>query len=159
MADNAKLLRDAIGNALMQHGFQPAPQKGRVAWYLSRPEIVLVFDLQKSDFGGQYAANLGVCLKALCSSDCPLEELCHLRVRLDRLVTDRETVLKVLDLENPSVPGKPRAQLLDELIQKIAIPWFDRFKTAKSFASELRNSEFLMNRATLQLKRELKLAS
>ena len=158
MSDNIKTLRSTIGNVLEQHGFQVGPQKERIAWYRSHPDTVLVFDLQKSDYGGQYFGNLGVCLKSIYPSEFPREELCHLRLRLDRLVPDRERVLSLLDLEEQSVQGEARARLLADLITNVAVPWFDKFRTAESLTQELSKSELLMNRSTIQLKRALKVA-
>jgi len=119
MADS-KLVREALGLPLKNAGFK----KKSDSWYWSNDEVVLVVNLQKSQYGDQYYVNCAVALKSLGAIQFPKEHHCHIRFRLTSIVSDqeREEIGIVFDLENGSVTDQKRTEEISRLIRDIALP-------------------------------------
>lgn len=151
MIANTRDLRKAIDEVLKTHGFALR----RSTWYRHTPETILVFDLQKDDFGGQYYINLAIALLALNCVAYPREEHCHVRVRLESVIDDNshiEQVKRVLNLEDQSLNTKERLQLLQGLVQ-LGVEFLERFTTLDLVARELQTNLRIRNRSTVQLRR------
>jgi len=55
------------------------------SWYLSSEEIVIVVNLQQSDYAIKYYLNIGIYIKSLGVADFPKENHCHIQSRLGNL--------------------------------------------------------------------------
>lgn len=119
MADS-KLVKEALGAPLVEAGFK----KKSDSWYWGNDEIVLLVNLQKSQYGNQYYVNCGVALKALGAAEFPKEHHCHIRFRLAAIVSDEERkgIESVFDLENGSLLDERRKEEISKLIREIALP-------------------------------------
>ncbi|MEI7728028.1 MAG: DUF4304 domain-containing protein [Verrucomicrobiota bacterium] len=154
MITNQKKLEEIIDGVLKPFGFI----KRRSAWYRHYPETVLVLDLQKSDYGGQYYVNLAVSIRELNRQEYPREEHCHINIRLDRVAGDRETVHKVFDLENRTLTDDERRQHILEIIGK-GSQWLEALSTLRTITWQLSKNESLRNRTTIQARRFLNINS
>ena len=149
---NTKKLRAVIDAVLTSYGFT----KRRSAWYRYYPETIVVLDLQKSDYGGQYYVNLAVTLRALNPEDYPPEHKCHIRMRLERIVDDAAKVSAVFNLEDSSIGAEERLQHIREMI-KAGAEWLQRLSTVEAIVHELRSNESVRNRTILPARRFLKI--
>ncbi len=119
MADS-KLVKEALGAPLKEAGFKKKSDN----WYWSNDEVVLLVNLQKSQYGDQYYVNGGVALKSLGSADFPKEHHCHIRFRLeDAMSAEKEKyVQSVFDLENDSFSDQQRKKEISRLVEDVALP-------------------------------------
>ena len=60
------------------------------AWYLPQAETIAVLDLQKSQYGPQYYANVALWLLPLGDAATPKEGTCQIRTRLTSLFPDSQ---------------------------------------------------------------------
>lgn len=116
MSEPIKTLFD---KTLRDQGFK----KASGSWYSDRPETVLVANLQKSQYGSSYYINLGVWLKAIGEVAAPKEHHCHVRIRLESIVSER--FREALDLENPAMDEESRRMIIATGIIDEAIPWLE----------------------------------
>ncbi|WP_339735632.1 DUF4304 domain-containing protein [uncultured Gimesia sp.] len=76
-----RLLNNAIHTELKPHGFQ---RKGS-NWYLSSEQVIVVLNLQRSQYSATYFLNLGFWLQQIEHIDFPGEHQCHIRTRASSL--------------------------------------------------------------------------
>ena len=150
MMMNTKVLSGWIDDVLKKRAFS----KRRYTWYRHHPETILVLDLQKSDYSGQYYVNLAVALRGLNPEEFPSEERCHIRIRLDKVIDDQKTVLTVFDLENRALTDNERCQQIREMIGR-GSQWLEELATPEAIARRLSSNESLRNRTTVQARRFL----
>lgn len=126
------------------------------AWYRRFPETILVLDLQKSEYGGQFYVNLGVTLPELCGSEYPKENHCEVRMRLESAFPDYYRVLEVFDLERAAFRENDRETAITELIAYGA-DWLENFFSKEALVNQIKQSKSISCRTTLKLKRLLNL--
>jgi hypothetical protein len=85
-------------------------------WYHESEEAVVVLNVQKSNFGEQYYINLGALVKGLGSTRegiPPRENECHLRLRIESLVPEKQELIQrvMLNLEDNTVGSAEREQI------------------------------------------------
>lgn len=119
MADS-KLVKEALGAPLKEAGFK----KKSDSWYLANDEVVLVVNIQKSQYGDQYYVNGGVALKSLGAAEFPKEHHCHIRFRIEDVVLDEQEkeIESVFNLENELLSEQQRKEEISRLIRDIALP-------------------------------------
>jgi len=130
--------------------------KRRCTWYRRHPDTILVLDLQKSEYGGQYYINLAVALRALNPDEYPRENKCDIRLRLDDVVDDTERMRGAFDLEDRSITADERAQYVRKFLEQGA-KWLQRQTTLETIGEELRSNASARNRTMLQARRFLKI--
>lgn len=145
MPNNTKQLKTIIDDVLRPLGFT----NKRSAWYRHRQDTILIVDLQKSDFGGQYYVNLSVVLRGLNADDYPREEFGHVRKRLDRIIEQREYANVAFDLEDTSITSSERQLRISQLIARGA-EWLEGLSMVEVLTRELRSNESLQRHTTLQ---------
>ena len=120
MMGDSRLVKEALGTPLKEVGFK----KKSDSWYWQNDEVVLMVNLQKSQYGDQYYVNGGVALKALGSSEFPKEHQCHIRFRLTAVASDDETkqIEAAFDLEDKSFPDHQREEEISRLVRDVALP-------------------------------------
>ncbi|SRR5258708_17710761 len=107
-----KSFKKAIAKPLEAENFV---KKGQ-SWYLEGGDAIVVFNLQKSDWGEYYFINIGIWLKTLGEAKFPEENLCHLSHRVENLFPgEREIIRDGLLLE------KGTMQQLEKLSEFISI--------------------------------------
>jgi hypothetical protein len=149
---NRKILASAITDALQPGPWV----KKKDHWFLDREDLISVVNLQKSDYGGEFYINIGVFIrpdaKALdkfphigplserkhdisqyynYSTEYPLgkypkENHCDVRVRLDVLVPNRESLMSALNLEDLSFTDKQRVITITHAVRDYALPFFSK---------------------------------
>jgi Domain of unknown function (DUF4304) len=97
-------------------------------WYHESEEAVVVLNVQKSNFGEQYYINLGALVKGLGSTRegiPPRENECHLRLRIESLVPEKQELIQriMLNLEDDTVSSAEREQSVCRLVAEVAIPF------------------------------------
>jgi hypothetical protein len=150
MTMNAKELAATIDEVLGPAGFE----KRKSTWFRHHPETVLVVDLQKSDYGGQFYVNLGIGLRALGLSEWPREEHCHIRVRLERVLSRADTENRAFDLEDRSLPDDIRRLIVQDRIAKGA-QWLAMLSTTNAIVQLLSSKKLIRNHSTVQARRFL----
>lgn len=93
--------------------------KNSGSWYLKREDVILVLNLQKSNYGRQYFLNIGMWLTALGMDEQPKEQHCHIRSRLSRLASDAARAEALLDADKLEVEADGPTQLNRELAAAI----------------------------------------
>lgn len=153
MASNAAELRTLVERVLSSRGFAPSPKGAKWTWYRQWPETTVVLNLQKTEFGRHFV-NLGVALRALTEASNPREELCQLRMRLDRVVRreEREQVLADFDLGIEDRSG--RDARIAGFIQQGA-EWLEQFSSGQAIRDQLVASDVIRLHSTVQLREAL----
>lgn len=138
MADS-KLVKEALGAPLVEAGFK----KKSDSWYWRNDEVVLLVNLQKSQYGDQYYVNCGVALKSLGAVEFPKEHHCHIRFRLTAVVSDEERkgIEPVFDLENDSLSDHQRKDKISRLIRDIALPILNGCSSRDGITEALRSGK------------------
>lgn len=90
-------------------------------WCRRQQDTIAVIELQKSQYGARYFVNVALWFLDLGDVQCPKEQACHLRTRLECLVPDEEEQLKkLLNLDDGSIAeGDRRAALLEILRERL----------------------------------------
>ena len=84
------LLVESMKPVFKEHGFK----KTNLTWRKETSETILVFNIQKSQWGPEFYINLGIYLKALGVEKKPPEYHCHVQSRLDHDHRSTEDLLK-----------------------------------------------------------------
>jgi hypothetical protein len=100
-------------------------RKDAATWRKSYEDSVGVVNIQGSQWGRSFYINLGVYFHALGTKEQPLEYDCHVRTRLDELVTDRARLSDLLDWEKP-LPDSERLPELEAAVMARGVVWLDR---------------------------------
>jgi hypothetical protein len=130
---------DAFGQAL-------GMSKHSGSWYRTRDDVTTVLNLQKSDYGPSYYINIAFWLRALGESRFPKDRECHLRIRLEHLVSDRRAELaELLDLKS-EIPDGERGRRLRELLMTRLKPILDGISSVDDLR-EMRRRGLLTNAA------------
>ncbi|MCI0635985.1 MAG: DUF4304 domain-containing protein [Actinobacteria bacterium] len=115
-----EVVKSAVAEVLKSSGFH----KKSDCWYERTKDAILVVNLQKSQFGGQYYLNLGVWLNKLGPATFPKEHHCHIRTRLESV---RESGLaRALNSDDESVADGERKRLIILGLSEQGIPWLRR---------------------------------
>ena len=147
---NEQELMRVVDMVLRAHGFE----RRSCTWYRHHEDVILVVNVDKSPYGGQYFINLGLAIRSLNATDFPPEERCDIRIRLDRLAPNREDVLKAFDLEGSDLKGAERGERIMHQIE-VGARWLNRLTTTSAVAQALASDAGLRNRATLTVRRYL----
>ena len=132
MADS-RLVKEMLDVPLKKAGFKEEPDSGYWnagfkekpgSWYWNNDEVVLLVNLQKSQYGDQYYLNGGIALKSLGAAAFPLERHCTIRFRLTAVVSEeeRKEIESVFDLENESLPDTYRKEAISRLVADVMLP-------------------------------------
>jgi hypothetical protein len=116
-----KRLQAALGPVLKASGFR----KDAATWRKSYEASIGVVNLQGSQWGPSFFVNLGVYFRALGSKAEPLEYDCHVRTRLEELVTDRVRLTTLLDWDKP-VSDTDRFAELQAALMDGGVSWLAR---------------------------------
>ncbi|EKO5173772.1 DUF4304 domain-containing protein [Vibrio vulnificus] len=149
MADS-KLVKEALGAPLKEAGFK----KKSDSWYWSNDEVVLLVNLQKSQYGDQYYVNGGVALKSLGAVDFPKDYHCHIRFRLTAVVSEEESkkIELAFDLENESLSDLQRKEEILRLVKGVALPILKGCSTKSGIAETVKSGRLAKAMIHKQLK-------
>lgn len=136
MADS-KFVKESLGAPLSEAGFKRKSN----SWYWSNDEVVLLVNLQKSQYGAQYYVNCGVALKSIDNIEFPKEHHCHIRFRLTSVVSEeeKEGIESVFNLENESLTDQQRKNEISMLIRNIALPILKECATKNGIAKVIKD--------------------
>lgn len=128
-------------------------------WCRRQRDTTAVLELQRSNYGPAYYANLGIWLSALGADRSPRERFCHLRTRLTSLLPQQAgRISALLDLSYDIKNDERRSSLLAILNDEV-LPIIDSCATlesVRSLASMGRLDAFLITGAAHQLIYQLK---
>lgn len=152
MSRNRKLnpIKDALTKVLTDLGFERKSDH----WYLKKSETILVVNLQKSDWGGQYYLNLAVWLKALGGPQLPRENHCQIRTRLEALDPNSAELRRALNSADESWTPQERTQVVARAMREVGFPFLDRCSTVDGIRDAYLTgglSNALVHRAVVEL--------
>lgn len=83
-------------------------------WYFDASDAVLVVKLQRSQWGAQYYVNCAVAVRGLGTEGRPKEEHCHIRARLDDLLSQdvRPRFQAACDMDRAEFEDEARTSIL-----------------------------------------------
>lgn len=149
-----KDLEVLIDGELSKNGFK----KKKSRWYSQSELGIVVFDLQKSQWGNQYYINL-------CSAPLeieteglptPTETQCPFSARLESAYPELETKLKkILNLEDISIEDKDRSVSIRGLINDYALPFLRKIDGLKNFKRSIEDGSIPEYLITAAIKRAL----
>ncbi len=114
--------RNVVKEPLVRFGRETGLNLHSGAWYLRQAETIAVVELQKSQYGPQYYVNVALWLLPLGDALYPKERSCHVRTRLDALLSEQEELVNaLLDLES-TMDDSARAAELSELLVSHLLP-------------------------------------
>ena len=145
-----KLILDALGPSLKEAGFKK--QAGN--WYRSNDEIILMVNIQKSQYGDQYYINIGIALKSLGVVQYPKEHNCHIRFRLTALVKEDEKkhIDSIFDLENKSFSETQRTEEICMLVQNILLPTLKECSSEQEVLELVKRNKFVNGMVHVKIK-------
>lgn len=112
--------RNEIQQAFDAFGKSAGMVKHSGSWYRTGGEVIPVVNLQKSQYGPSYYINVGFWLQAVEEAKFPPDRLCHILIRLDSLLADREEDVKaLLDFDSGILAGERGQRLLDLLESRL----------------------------------------
>jgi hypothetical protein len=117
-SEENKTLQACFAPIFKRHGFK----KRGATWHLCGKEFISVFNIQGSQFSLFFYLNLGIYIRELGPKETPTEYQCHVRVRGDQIVSNRQRLVDNLDFEAPIPQGKRLRELAD-LVETEMIPW------------------------------------
>jgi hypothetical protein len=105
--------RNAVQVAFDTFGHASGFTKRSGSWYRSSDEVIMVVNLQKSQYSTKYYVNVAFWLRALGDDQFPKEQRCHVRLRLERAAPEQQAELEqLLDLEREVLAEARRDRLL-----------------------------------------------
>jgi hypothetical protein len=114
-----RILKTAINAELKAQGFL---RKGS-NWYLSSEEVVVVVNLQKSNYSALYFLNLGFWLQQVEQAQYPRCEQCHVHNRASSLCPEgNPRIADLLDIDEFSYDEEQRIIKIQQFISEILIP-------------------------------------
>ena len=119
-------LKDVLGYA----GFS---RRGD-SWFRTTDEVVEVLNLQKSQWGNQYYLNYALWLLPLGETKFPKEERCHVRFRVDAIVSPGADLVRLLDLDADSSDAERRSKLVAVLTSEL-LPFAEACRTLSGLRS------------------------
>ncbi len=138
MKESRRQLEAIFKPVLKQAGFL----KHGATWHKSIEEAVLVLNLQSSEWSDDYYVNLGIYYKRLGVNYRPPESHCHVRIRLERLVDNRESFLLALDFEE-EMDASARTDILTNAIIETGLPWLTEMARIEKLAEFLQQERNL----------------
>jgi Domain of unknown function (DUF4304) len=117
---DSKTIKEIIKKSLSKAGYS----KKSDTWYFRNDEVVLLVNLQKSQYGNQYYLNCGVGLKSLGVVDFPKEYQCHIRFRIEGVMPEgsEKNIAALLNLEDMSISEIQRKDEISKLIAEYVLP-------------------------------------
>lgn len=110
--------RNAVQRTVDEFGHEAGFEKKSGSWYQHGEEVIVVLNLQKSQYGPQYYVNVAFWLRQLGEERYPKEHKCHVRLRLEDVVPDTEEEIgRLLDLEKP-LSDEQRIEALLRLLRE-----------------------------------------
>ncbi len=118
---NTNVIKETFACSMKAGGFK---KKGD-SWYRHSDGVILVTNLQKSNFGEQYYVNLAVWLTDVAEAQQPKEHHCHVRVRATSLDADNERRWndEVFNLDYTDIADSERASAIRQFLDSTAIPF------------------------------------
>jgi len=128
----------AFDDALKEAGFH----KKSGTWYVEKEEVVVVANLQKSQWGLQYYINLEIWLKRLAEKKFPKENECHIRLRARSLPAIEDDFFnQTFDLENTTLTPEERYERICLIMRNIVIPFINRCCSAGGINEEFQKGQ------------------
>jgi hypothetical protein len=117
---DSKMIIGALNRVLSDNGFKKKSNN----WYWENNEVVLLVNLQKSQYGKQFYINCAVLIKSLSDNKYPKEEQCHIRFRLSPSDTNEQSnkIELLLDLDNQSFSDIERGCEISRILQESGLP-------------------------------------
>jgi hypothetical protein len=135
--------RNAIQRAIDEFAQAGGMVKQSGSWYLTRDEVTVLVNLQKSQYSSSYYLNVGFWFAALAENRFPKEQECHVRVLAELLIPAIAAELKeLLDLQT-SVPDADRQRRLQAVLSSELLPVLE-------LGSSLKGVRDLRGRGSLQ---------
>jgi len=117
--------RNVVQRAFDCFGQEAGFEKHSGSWYRRTDEVILVLNLQKSQYSPSYYLNQGFWLRVLGDERFPKEEKCHIRVRLGSLLPHiAKDLEQLLDLRY-EMPEEERFESLIALLRERLLPIID----------------------------------
>lgn len=136
MMIDSKPIKMALGAPLLEAGFKKKSDN----WYLGNDEVVLLVNIQKSQYGNQYYVNCGVSVRALGGIDFPKEQNCHIRFRLTAILPEekRKEVEALFDLESELLSDHQRGEEISRLAKNTVLPILQRCSCREGIVEAVR---------------------
>ena len=137
MSEATRQLVNYFGPNLKAAGFR---KSSRQTWHLQKDEVVLVVNIQGSQWGNQAYVNLAVYLRALGGEVQPSLSHCHILQRLELLVgrENASRLRELLDFDK-KISAEDRSAELRGLLEKFGMPWLQKFDYLESAKKVLRS--------------------
>ncbi|WP_454744401.1 DUF4304 domain-containing protein [Ciceribacter selenitireducens] len=138
MAD-PKLVQQAVGAALAAAGFKRKSD----TWRSENEHVVILVNLQKSQYSRQYYVNCGISLKRLGGDPPKREHLCHVRFRLTAIApdVDRRSIDSIFDLEDETLADEEHRERITSLIRDLALPFLQECSSGEGIAEAIKNGK------------------
>jgi uncharacterized protein DUF4304 len=148
---NTTELAEVVSSVLVPAGFR----RRKDTWYSANEDTIILLNLQKSRYGGQYFVNLAVYFRDLGTATSPLEHQSHIRVRLTAIAGNEVSAIdEALDLERPNVSTEQRRTTLMRALTTIALPFLNErsvLPRVRELHAQGRLGPVLITRATVAL--------
>jgi hypothetical protein len=126
------LFKEALAAPLKSNGFSKKSNN----WYWNNEEVILIVNLQKTQYGDQYYVNCAVALKSFGAEGFPKEHFSDIRFRLASVVPEekRDKCNAVFDLENGFYTEDTRKAAATSFFEKYGLSLLMECKGVASIA-------------------------
>ncbi|MDB0572943.1 DUF4304 domain-containing protein [Ralstonia solanacearum] len=134
---DSKIIKMALGAPLIEAGFK----KKSDSWYFGNDEVVLLVNIQKSQYGDQYYVNCGISVRSLGGVEFPKEQNCHIRFRLTAIFPEekRKEFEALFDLESELFSDHQRSEEISRIVKNIVLPILQRCSYREGIVEAVRS--------------------
>jgi hypothetical protein len=124
---HSKMLQESLKPIFKSEGFK---KKG-ANWYQSTDNIFKLFSIQCSQNSDNIYFNIGIYLQTAGKREFPQQHHCHIRCRLEQLLSSKEDIVQFYELSNfeSGHDECEKVELLTKIVIEKAIPWFQSLST------------------------------
>jgi hypothetical protein len=121
-------------------------------WYYTTNECIVIFGIEKSNWGGQYGTVLTTFVREIEDKPFPKTHQSHIHgLGLEFLVKNREELENALDLEK-SFDNDEREKIIEKALREVAIPFLLKVSTVSGIRKAMKEYEDLKYYTILKLK-------
>jgi hypothetical protein len=120
-------------------------KRSNITWRVRNPDTLLMVNIQRSIWGGEFYINLAVLFLAVEDLKQPREYDCHVRARLDLPAADPNySSFQRARHYEVDLDDNDRASILVRALSETGLPFLDQFETLDGALSAIQNLPSLL---------------
>lgn len=126
---------NAVGSLLRPVGFKKAGS----TWRLITDDVIVVLNIQKSQFDSAHFVNVGFWIRSLGDDMKPKPELCHVRGRAEGIWPDLGSqVVELMNIPDTDVLDESRASAIQQIFRDRIVPLLEKGASSQGLSELVR---------------------